>query len=105
MRRRTVFLASVEADLLEIFTYIAETSDSISIAERFVHRLREHCKALADLPGSMGRARPELRKDIRSLTYKGYVIFFRYLEDGLEIMNILKCHRDIDSIFHPDIEP
>jgi toxin ParE1/3/4 len=99
--RRIVYLASVEGDLLDIFSYIAETSDSVAIGENFVVKLRERCASLANLPGMLGRARPELRADIRSLPYKGYVIFFRYFEDRVEIVNILEGHRDLDAFFHP----
>ena len=99
MRRRAVFLASVEANLLEILTYIAEASDSTAAAEGFIGRLREHCHELAGLPGTLGRARPELRADIRSAPYKGYVIFFRYFEDRFEVVNILEGHRDIIAYF------
>lgn len=47
----------------------------------------------------MGRLRPELRADIRSHAYRGYVIFFRYAGDVLEVVNILEGSRDIDGYF------
>jgi hypothetical protein len=37
------------------------------------------CEYLATLTGLLGRARPELRPDIRSTPFKSYLIFFRYL--------------------------
>jgi toxin ParE1/3/4 len=64
-------------------------------------KLQERCFRLAKLPGTLGRARPELRKDIRNLPYSGYVIFSRCVEDRLEIVNILEGHRDIDSFLGP----
>lgn len=97
--RRARFLASVEADLLGIFTYIAEASDSVAIAEGFIGKLRGRCHELAGLPGTLGRTRPELRPDIRSIVFKGYVIFFRYIEDRFEVVNILEGHRDIEALF------
>lgn len=36
----------------------------------------------------LGRARPELRTDIRSFAYKGYVILFRYTENTLEVVSL-----------------
>jgi toxin ParE1/3/4 len=54
------------------------------------------------LPGTVGRARPELGSGIRSASHKGYVIFFRYVGDGFEVVNILEGHRDIESFFDPD---
>lgn len=50
----------------------------------------------------MGRPRPELRVDLRSSVFKGHVIFFRYIDDVLEVVNVLEGHRDIDSHFGAD---
>lgn len=97
--RKLVYLASVRNDLLAILTYIAEASGSITIATNFVDQLRDRCRELASKPGILGRARPELRPDIRSVAHKGYVIFFRYLDGRLEVVNILDGHRDIDTWF------
>ena len=47
----------------------------------------------------MGRARPEIRSDLRSASYKSYVIFFRYAADQFEVVNILEGHRDIIAYF------
>jgi toxin ParE1/3/4 len=58
-----------------------------------------NAKKLAGLPGVMGRARPELRTDIRSFPHKGYVIFFRYTGDFFEVINVLEGHRDIEAFF------
>jgi toxin ParE1/3/4 len=55
--RRATFLASVEADLVDIFTSIARGSGSLSIARRYVRRRRDYCHHLASLPGQMGRPR------------------------------------------------
>ncbi|GGF28579.1 hypothetical protein GCM10011611_38290 [Aliidongia dinghuensis] len=97
--KRAVFLRSVERDLLSIFTFIAEASDSIAVADRFVRQLRQHCHKLASLPGTLGRARPELLPDIRSVPYRGYVIFFRYVDERFEVVDILEGHRDVDAFF------
>jgi toxin ParE1/3/4 len=50
----------------------------------------------------LGRARPELRPDIRSFPYKGYMIFFRYVGDAFEVVNILEGHRDLGTYFDTD---
>jgi toxin ParE1/3/4 len=97
--RRATFLASVRTDLLSILTYIAGASGSVAIGEEFVRRLRAQCHKLAALRGTVGRARPELRPDIRSVPYQNYVIFFRYIDDRFEVVNILERHRDIDAYF------
>jgi toxin ParE1/3/4 len=44
-------------------------------------------------------ARNELRGGFRSSPYKSYVIFFRYVGDALEIVNVIEGHRDIAALF------
>ncbi|WP_442582233.1 type II toxin-antitoxin system RelE/ParE family toxin [Mesorhizobium sp. ASY16-5R] len=51
------------------------------------------------MPGRRGRLRPELRPDLRSVAFKGHVIFFRYQDHVLEVVNVLEGHRDIASYF------
>ena len=99
--RKAIFLASVRFDLVAIQTYIARESGSRSVARSVTARLRQRCHDLAALPGEIGRARPELGLDIRSSAFKSYVVFFRYRDDLLEVVNILEGHRDIDGHFEP----
>ncbi|MGO1078091.1 type II toxin-antitoxin system RelE/ParE family toxin [Inquilinus sp. CA228] len=94
--RRLRYLPAARRDLLDILTYIARQSGSLVLAQDFVARLRRQCRHLAQLPGTLGRARPELRPDIRSFPFGNYVIFFRYLDSAFEVVNILEGHRDID---------
>jgi plasmid stabilization system protein ParE len=96
---RLSFLDSAKADLVQILRYITTQSGSLTIGQEFVAELRQKCRNLADLPGLMGRPRPELRNDIRSFAFRGYVIFFRYIEDRFEVVNILEGHRDLDAFF------
>jgi toxin ParE1/3/4 len=97
--RQATFLASVRADLLAILTYIAEMSGNVAVGEAFVSKLRAKCHKLASYEVVIGRARPELGDNIRSFPYMGYVIFFRYVEERFEVVNILEGHRDIDAFF------
>jgi toxin ParE1/3/4 len=61
--------------------------------------LRRQCARLAALPGTLGRPRPELRPDIRSFPCRGYIIFFRYEAETLEVVNLLEGHRDFPGLF------
>jgi toxin ParE1/3/4 len=89
-------------DLVEIAVYIVNQSSSRTVAIEFTTRLRAKCEHLATLSATLGRARPELRHDIRSFPYQGYVIFFRYLGDVLEIVNILHGSGDIEGFYGGD---
>ncbi len=95
---RLRMLPSAQADLVNILEYITRESGNLLIGQRFVGALRLQCRELAALPGTLGRARPELRPDIRSFAFKGYVILFRYVDNVLEVINIIEGHRDIGAM-------
>ena len=100
--RQLVYLASARQDFATILEYITRESGSLAIGQGFVDVLRQQCKRLASLPGTLGRARPELRPDIRSFAFKGYVIFFRYERETFEVVNVLEGHRDVITYFRDD---
>lgn len=100
--RRLVYLAAARRDLATILAFITRESGSLALARTFVDALRQQCRKLASLPGTLGRARPELRSDIRSFAYQGYVIFFRYQGEKFEVVAVLEGHRDSLGHFHAD---
>jgi toxin ParE1/3/4 len=100
---RLVYLAAAQQNLVSVLDYITSESGSADVGERFVRRLRQQCAKLAALPGTLGRPRPELRPDIRSFPFRGYVIFFRYVGDAFEVVAILEGHRDIDAYFGQEV--
>jgi toxin ParE1/3/4 len=98
---RLVFTHSAQANLIEIADYIEGSSGSPEVAERFTEDLVARCAHLAELPGVLGRARPELFPDLRSMPHGNYVIFFRYVASTFEVVNILERHRDVTTYFKP----
>lgn len=97
--RRLVYLASARRDLSDILKYITRESGSVATARRFVQRIQQQCAKLAALPGTLGRPRPELHADIRSFPFRGYVIFFRYVDETSQVVDVLEGHRDADAHF------
>jgi plasmid stabilization system protein ParE len=102
--RRLVYTAAARDDLTAILDYLTRESGSLAVGRKFTAELRAQCAKLASLPGTLGRARPELRPDVRSFPYRNYVIFFRYHPNTFEIVNILEGHRDIVARFGDDKE-
>ncbi len=94
------YFEQAKNDLIQIKRYIARESGSNEIALRYMEKLRQECRELASLPGTMGRARPELGESIRSIPYGNYVILFRYNGPYLEIVSIIEGHRDIEELFN-----
>jgi toxin ParE1/3/4 len=97
--RQLRFTDDADRNLTEIAVYIATETGSREIAIGFTERLRAKCRHLVSLPGILGTARPDLREDMRSTPCQGYVIFFRYRGDGIEIVNILHGNRDVIRYF------
>ncbi len=83
-------------DLAEIWAYIAD--DSPDQADAFVDLVDSKFQALSRRP-RLGRRRPELSPDIRSLAVGRYVVFYLPLSHGIEVVRVLHGSRDIESIF------
>lgn len=93
------YLEQAKADLVDIKRYIARESGSNALALKYTEKLRQQCRKLAELPGTIGRARPELMQDVRSFPHDSYVILFRYRDTLIEIISIIEGHRDIEELF------
>lgn len=89
-------------DLVQIRRYIAKRSDSKRVAAGFIAKLRAHCKFLAELPGTMGRARPDLDERLRTSTFGSFIIVFQYRENYFEVVAIIERHRDIGAMFEEE---
>ncbi|MGV8075350.1 MAG: type II toxin-antitoxin system RelE/ParE family toxin [Syntrophobacteraceae bacterium] len=92
-------LPSAKTDLVEIWDYIAD--DSEALADAFVDLIDKKLLMFASNPG-MGRARDDLVEGLRSFAVGRYVIFYRPIPKGLEIVRVLHGSRDIDPLFHND---
>lgn len=102
--RRLIYRDAALNDIADIIDYLCDVGASEATAEAFTDRLRERCRKLANLPGTMGRSRLELGSGVRSQPYKGYILFFRYLNNNLVVLRILEGHRDIEARFGDDDE-
>ena len=101
---RLNFLDRAKQDLVDIVAYIGRQSASRDVAHRFSLALMRQCHHLASLPAHMGRPRPELGADLRSVAHGNYIIVFRYVGARLDIVRILEGHRDIETQFaDPDV--
>jgi toxin ParE1/3/4 len=46
-----------------------------------------------------GKAYHTLRADLRGIPFKGHIIFYRQLEDGLEILRVISSRRNLSNLF------
>lgn len=84
------------SDLIEIWIYIAD--DSVANADAFIDKLYQAIQALGRQPGS-GRHREEVAPGIQSFPFGRYIIFYRAVTSGIEIVRVLHSARDIENIF------
>lgn len=71
---RVVYTPKLRRELLQIVETIA--LDNVFAANRFVKRLEHLCSLLATTP-EMGPLRPEVGRNVRSLGFGNYLVFYR----------------------------
>lgn len=79
-------------DLVEVWSYIAD--DNEAAADQVLRCIDSVLSMLADTPLA-GRARPELRPEIRSFPVGNYILFYRVLPDAVDVVRVLSRYRDI----------
>ena len=85
-------LPKAEEDLVDIWLYIAE--DSPQNADNFLDKLHERMDRLADFP-EIGVSRPELPGEVKSFPVDRYLLFYRPVESGIELVRVLHASKDI----------
>ena len=85
-------------DILDIWDFIAE--DGMVEADRWVDSLDEKLRLWSTQP-QIGRMRPELVPELRSMPFGRYVVFFMLLPDGIDVVRVLHSSRDTDTAFSP----
>src|SRR5579862_7080581 len=85
-----------EKDLLSIWRFLAEQGPAS--ATRFIRTLYEHFTVLAEHP-RLGQARPDIRADLRHFPVKRYLILYRQISDGVEIVRVVHGSRDLGALF------
>ena len=84
-----------ELDLDEIWLYIA--ADSLAAADALLDSIGAQCQVRSTQPLS-GRLRPGLAVNLRSFVVHAYVIFYRPLPDGIEVVRVLHGARDLEAL-------
>lgn len=89
-----------EQDLEEIWLHIA--LDNPAAADGVLDQIAQTCSLLLANP-KMGRARPELAPELRSFpASRSYILFYRPVWNGVEIVRVLHGARDVGVAFGED---
>lgn len=79
-------------DLVEIWRYVAR--DNPMAADALLDRIDGSCSLLADNP-ELGQARPDIRPGLRYFVVERYIIIYRALEGGVEVVRVVHGARDL----------
>jgi toxin ParE1/3/4 len=91
--RRTV---AARQDYAAIWDYVAE--HNTPAADRLLHAFDQKLALLSEFPGA-GQARPEVEADVRSFPVGQYLLFYRPITGGIELLRVLHGKRDVRRIF------
>jgi len=83
-------------DLNDIAEYFK--NHSLEAGDQFFREFDRRCCQLIDFP-NLGKSYTEIRPNLRGLSFKGYVIFYRVLDDGIEILRVLSGQRNFTKLF------
>lgn len=96
---RALYLPEARQDLLEIWGYVFEGSQSESIADGVIDAIDAAVQSLAAHP-EIGELRPELSPFVRCLSVKKtYAVFYVACGDDVEIVQVIHGARDIPIHF------
>ena len=96
---RFTLLRKAEEDLLGIWTYIAK--DNPQAATLLLRTINGKCRLLAE-NGKLGPARPDITPDMRYLAVGNYLILYREVSAGIEVVRVLHGARNLTGLFPND---
>ncbi len=94
---------AAEADLADIAYHIAVEDGRPLTADRNIDELIAKCETYAQNP-LLGTAVPELGNDYcdyRIFAFKRWIVFYRPIDDGIDVMRIVDGSRDYPTLFRP----
>jgi toxin ParE1/3/4 len=83
-------------DVLAIWVHIAERN--FNAADNLLHQFDARLSDIAEMPG-MGRERDDLMSGLRSFPVGDYVLFYRTIPGGIELVRVLHGARDLRDQF------
>ena len=87
---------AAQRDLEKIWCYIGEAD--VAAADRWLNTVQQRFQVLATKP-HVGQGRPDLAPNLRFLPVGNYLIFYRPVENGVEIVRVIHGARDYGPEF------
>jgi toxin ParE1/3/4 len=83
-------------DLEEIWFFVAQ--DNPVAADRWLDTLEEKLSLVADNP-LMGTARPDIAPELRYYPVGNYLLLYRIVSGGIEVVRVMHGARDLLNLF------
>jgi toxin ParE1/3/4 len=87
-----------EAELDEIWYFIATESGSVDIADRFINSTTDRFFRIAAYPYA-GRVRDDLRPGLRSFPVGQYLVIYRVVPPDVLILHVAHGRRNLEWLF------
>lgn len=87
--------AQAEEDLIDIWLYIAQ--DNPDAADRLLDTFEQKGLLLADNP-ELGQARPDIAEDFRYLPVGRYLMLYRVIPGGIELVRVVQGMRQLSAL-------
>ncbi len=84
-------------DLAKIWLYIAIAQDNQAVADQLLESINQKFLLLSDSP-LMGRERQDLAVGLRSFPAGSYVIFYRPIDGGIDVVRLLHGARNVEEL-------
>lgn len=85
-----------EQDLIDIWSYIAD--DSLVNADHYIDKLYDKAVILSKNP-EIGSERYDLIPEMKCFPVDKYILYYRKIHNGVEIIRVLHASRDMNLIF------
>ena len=98
---KIVYLPIAEDDILAAVEYIAYKLDNPSAAEALLDELDKTAERVARFPYSSELYRTDrpMRKEIRMVSVKNYVLYYAVAEETVEMQRLIHRRRDKTQLF------
>ncbi len=83
-------------DLEEIIDYFKERN--VDAGDRLIDEFNKKCRYLTQFP-LIGRSYEQIRSYLCGIPMQNYIIFYRVINNDVEIMRVIKGDRNLEAIF------
>lgn len=88
-----------QRDAIDIWTFIAR--DNPAAATRLLRLFDEKLELIVRMP-LMGQSREDLAASLRSFAVGSYLLFYKPISAGIELVRVLHGARNLRSLFESD---